>query len=88
MSQLNVNAINSADGTDDTLVINAQNTAKVIWHYDQTTPALRSSFNVDSISDDALGIYTVTFTTNMADTLYAGIVSPPCDISVSHNLCN
>jgi len=38
------------------------------------TVAIRASFNVSSITDGGVGIYTVNFTTAMSDANYAGVV--------------
>jgi hypothetical protein len=39
------------------------------------TVAIRSSYNVSSITDNGTGIYTVNFTTAMSDANYAGLVT-------------
>ena len=38
--------------------------------YNQSTPSVADSYNVDSISDDSAGTYTVTFTTDFASANY------------------
>jgi hypothetical protein len=37
------------------------------------TPAIRASFNVSSITDDGIGIYTINFTTALTDVNYTAI---------------
>ena len=67
MSTLNVNQINSADGSDDTLVLNGQNTCKAWITFNGTgTIAIDDSYGVDSIADNGTGDYDVNFTTNFA----------------------
>jgi hypothetical protein len=39
------------------------------------TPAIRSSFNVSSITDDGTGLYTINFTTALPNNNYCGIAS-------------
>lgn len=58
-----VYATNISDGTDTVAtdyVVNGS--AKATFRYDQSVPSILSSHNVSSISDDATGEYTVTFT--------------------------
>jgi len=48
-----------------------QTTAKAWVNYKGTpTNSIRASFNVSSVTDNALGDYTVNFATAMSDTLY------------------
>ena len=65
---------------DDTGVLATQNgmtgIAKAWVNFDGTgTPAIRSSFNVSSITDNGTGNYTVNFTTSMPNTNYATVCS-------------
>jgi hypothetical protein len=39
------------------------------------TPAIRSAFNVGTITDNGVGDYTVNFTTAMTDTNYSAVIS-------------
>lgn len=48
------------------------NTAKAWVNFDGTgTVAIRSDYNVDSITDNGSGDYTINFTTNLADANYS-----------------
>lgn len=65
---------------DDTGVLATQNgmtgIAKAWVNFNGTgTPAIRSSFNVSSITDNGTGNYTVNYTTAMPNTNYAIIAS-------------
>lgn len=76
MSALNVNTINSADGTDNNLIANGKNTCKAWINFNgQGTVAIRDDYNVDSITDNSSGNYTLNLTTTMADTNYCPVVS-------------
>lgn len=68
MSQLNVDTIKDRGGADQPDIIGA---AKAWVNYDQNTPEVLGSFNVDSVTDDATGRFTVNFTNNMPDNDYA-----------------
>ena len=49
--------------------------AKAWWRYDQTgTAAVVSSYNVNSITDDATGEYIVVIETDMSGTIYTAVV--------------
>ena len=63
----------SADGVDiGTGGINQARIAKAWVNFNGTgTVAIRSSYNVSSITDNGTGIYTVNFSSNMTDTNYA-----------------
>lgn len=75
MSQLNVDTIRSADGTDDTLDIGGQNTVKVFCSFNGTgTIAIDDSFNVASLTDNGTGDYDINYTTSFADTTYSAFV--------------
>ncbi len=62
------NARPSAGGTSYSLT---SGVAKALAVYDQTVPATDVSFNVSSISDDATGRFTVTFSNSFGDTDYS-----------------
>lgn len=51
--------------------VSAINTAKVWLNYNHTTPAVRSSFGVSSVDDNATGQYTVNFSTAFSNDDYA-----------------
>ena len=66
-----------SDGTNSTSATNAiQGSAKAWVNFNGTgTVAIRSAFNVSSITDNGTGLYTVNFTTAMPDTNYCGLAS-------------
>lgn len=69
MSTLRVNAIQDATGGD---LITAKGMARAWVNFNGTgTVAIRSAFNVTSITDNGTGAYTVNFTTAMVDADYA-----------------
>lgn len=69
MSTLRVDNILNKDGGD---LITAKGMARAWVNFNGTgTVAIRSSFNVSSISDNGAGSYTVNFATAMADANYA-----------------
>ena len=56
-------------------------TVRAWVHYDQTTDTVRDSFNVTSVTDEATGRFTITFTKPMPNATYAfagsvGHISP------------
>lgn len=69
MSTLRVDTIQNRTGGD---LITAKGMAKAWVNFDGTgTVAIRTSFNVTSITDNGTGAYTVNFTTEFADANYA-----------------
>ena len=59
-----------------TIVGKSKDTAKAWVNFNGTgTVAIRSSFNVSSITDNGTGDYTVNFTTAMPDTNYCSVFS-------------
>lgn len=73
MSTLRVNAIQNATGGD---LITAKGVARAWVNFNGTgTVAVRSAFNVSSITDNGTGAYTVNFTTAMDDANYAVIAT-------------
>ena len=69
MSTLRVNTLQDVAGTGQPSMSGA---AKAWVNFNGTgTVAIRSSFNVTSITDNGVGDYTINFTTAMADTEYA-----------------
>jgi hypothetical protein len=68
MSTLNVNNINDASGND------LQYICKAWVNFNGTgTVAIRDDFNVDSITDNGAGDYTINFTTVFANNNYTAI---------------
>ena len=69
MSTLRVDTIQNRTGGD---LITAKGMAAAWVNFNGTgTVAIRTSFNVTSITDNGTGAYTVNFTTAMADANYA-----------------
>lgn len=73
MSTLKIETLSKLDGSasvpTDTVV---NGTAKAWVNFNGTgTVAIRAAFNVSSITDGGVGIYTVNFTTPMVDANYA-----------------
>ena len=62
---------------NDTGVLATQNgmtgIAKAWVNFNGSTAAIRGAFNVSSVTRVSTGVYTVNFTTNMADTNYAAM---------------
>tara|TARA_R110001606_G_scaffold349548_1_gene499505 strand:+ start:321 stop:707 length:387 start_codon:yes stop_codon:yes gene_type:complete len=75
MSTLKVSTIQDTSGNNSSTPAGiASGTAKAWVNFNGTgTVAIRSSFNVASITDNGTGDYTVNFTTAMADTNYATV---------------
>lgn len=72
MSSLRVNAITDTSGGSTNLTVSGKNTAKAWVSFNGTgTVAIRSQFNVSSITDRGVGIYTVNFSSALADANYA-----------------
>jgi hypothetical protein len=78
MSTLKLDTLLAADGTQTTepsIPALDQRMAKAWVNFNGTsTVAIRDSYNVSSITDNATGHYTVNLTTAMADTNYAALV--------------
>jgi hypothetical protein len=65
------------DGTNSTSTTNCiKGSAKAWVSFNGTgTPAIRTSYNVSSITDNGTGDYTVNFTTAMADANYSAVAT-------------
>lgn len=75
MSTLKVNAITDVAGTSGPNV-EVANTAKAWVNFQGTgTVAIRASYNVSSITDNGVGIYTLAFTNALEDDKYCANVS-------------
>ena len=73
MSTLRVN--NITDNSGGTNNLNVPGTARAWVNFNGTgTVAIRASFNVTSITDNATGNYTVNFTTALADANYTALL--------------
>ena len=75
MSTIRTNTLSNVAGTQSTAIENAINGSAKAWvNFNGTgTVAIRASFNVTSITDNATGQYTVNFTTAMPNTNYAAV---------------
>ena len=70
MSTLKADTIQSTSGGAATLT--KQSAAKAWSNFNGTgTPAVRDSFNISSLSDDAAGKYTTSYTSAMSDANYS-----------------
>ena len=73
MSQLNVDSIKDRTGADQPNIVGV---AKAFVNFNGTgTVAIRSSFNVSSITDNGTGDYTVNFTNALEDADYAASIT-------------
>lgn len=73
MSILRVNTLQDVAGTGQPTMPGA---AKAWVNFNGTgTVAIRSAFNVTSITDGGVGIYTANFSTAMPDATYCAVVS-------------
>ena len=77
MSTLKVNNLQDINGANNSTPSEVANGRAKAWiNFDGTgTIAIRDSFNVSSITDDATGKYTVSFTTAMSNSNYCVISS-------------
>ena len=67
----------TAKSVDTDYVVNGS--AKMVINYDQITDTIRSSLNVSSVSDDATGDFTITFTASKTDINYS-----PSSVSLAY----
>lgn len=83
MSTLRVNTLQNASGAGQPAMAGA---AKAWVNFNGTgTVAIRAGFNVTSITDNGVGLYTVNFTTAMADTNYICVGMSALNDTSSHN---
>ena len=75
MSTIRTNTLSNVAGTQSTAIENAINGSAKAWvNFNGTgTVAIRASYNVSSISDNAVGDYTVNFATAMTDVNYNAV---------------
>ena len=73
MSTLKTNTLSNLAGSQSTPIENAINGSAKAWvNFNGTgTVAIRASYNVSSITDNATGRYTMNFTTAMPDANYS-----------------
>ena len=84
-SELRVNTLKDASGNNSVATSTvAQGSAKVACRIDQTDSdgTFNHSFNASSITDGGTGKHTITFTSAMSDTNYAG---SGCKSSTTYN---
>ncbi len=75
----------SADGVAiGTGGINQARIAKAWVNYDGTTPSIRDSYNIGSVTDNGTGKYTINYSTSMTDANYSIVVFAHDDQSPSH----
>jgi len=67
----------TAKSLDTDYVVNGS--AKMVINYDQIADTIRSSLNVSSVSDDATGDFTITFTASKTDINYS-----PSSVSLAY----
>ena len=71
-----ISGTNGVTFPDSTSMQTGQQACKAWVNFDGTgTVAIRDGYNVSSITDNAIGDYTVNFTTAMPDANYATVVS-------------
>ena len=71
MSEIRTDTISAANGTDP-VTLTKQSAAKAWVNFNGTgTIALRDSVNIASVTDNAVGTYTLNFSNNMANTSYS-----------------
>ena len=58
--------------------------AKAWVNYDGTTPSIRDSYNIGSVTDNGTGKYTINYSTSMTDANYSIVVFAHDDESPSH----
>lgn len=78
MSTLKCDTVTNTAGTKSLTVSNIVDGSAKAWvNFNGTgTVAIRASFNVTSITDNGVGLYTVNITAALADTNYVTIVVP------------
>tara|TARA_R100001460_G_C3548176_1_gene174976 strand:- start:222 stop:596 length:375 start_codon:yes stop_codon:yes gene_type:complete len=68
MSTLKVNTIQNTSGGGSSSPEQIQKgRAKAWWNYNQSTPAVRNSFNITSITDNATGKYTANYSVTLTN---------------------
>lgn len=74
--------------TDELVDVNNTRVCKAWVNFNGTgTPAIRASFNVSGITDNAVGQYTINFTTAMPDVNYA-VVGVGHQLGADHVVAN
>ena len=70
MSEIRATTISDAAGTGP-ITLTAQSAAKVFVNANHSTNTIQESLNVSSLTDNATGQMTFTFTNNMSSTTYS-----------------
>ena len=82
MSEIRTDTISAANGTDP-VTLTKQSAAKAWVNFNGTgTVAIRDSQGVSSLSDSGVGIYTITYTSNMNSTS-SHVPNANCEESVN-----
>tara|TARA_Y100000401_G_scaffold112409_1_gene111812 strand:- start:44 stop:418 length:375 start_codon:yes stop_codon:yes gene_type:complete len=68
MSTLKVNTIQDASGNNSSTPQQIlKGRGKIWWNYNQTSPNVRDSFNISSITDEGTGEYTANFSITVSN---------------------
>ena len=68
MSTLKVNTIQDASGNNSSTPQQIlKGRGKIWWNYNQTSPNIRDSFNISSITDEGTGEYTANFSVTVSN---------------------
>lgn len=75
MSQVNANTLGDAAGSNTVPIADVINGSAKAWvNFNGTgTVAIRADYNVDSITDNGTGDYTINFTTALTDADYPAV---------------
>lgn len=74
MSEIRANTVSNAAGTGP-VTLTGQSAAKAWANYNQVLNIVNDSFNVSSVSDDSVGIFTVSFSSSMANSDYSALIT-------------
>jgi len=86
-SQLNVDTLVAANGTDP-VTLTKQAATKAFANMNGTgTIAFRDSLNASSLTDHSAGIYTTSWTNSFADTEYATTTATNLDQAYAGDMC-
>jgi hypothetical protein len=77
MSTLRTNTLSNVAGTSSTAIENAIHGSAKAWvNFNGTgTVAIRTSYNVSSITDNGVGLFTINFTSSLSTADYSTVVS-------------
>lgn len=72
MSSISVTTLKDNASNNQTSILNAIHGSAKAWvNYDHTANNIKDSFNIDSVTDNGTGIFTVNFTINFSNANYA-----------------